>query len=264
MSDQAITTEFEANPGVDLSPVPPGLQAFTRGPSSVAALVERAETVESQFREFNNRLSRAEIELGTRTEKAVANIERLNRAFGLAERRRAVDQETAGLRREVDRKTEKGRYEVLRQMARAEEEVLAVESQFASPAHILMRSGLGSPERSRYQAQLSASGPLEIQNFAAHAVATGDKVLGAAILSRLDRMNRRERELTGVSRQELASALAGAEFKNAQAAIARIKNRLREAMDSNRAFSTGSRRLRAQSKIAMGLRRPSEVGAGDD
>lgn len=260
----ALTNDSGSDQETGPTPIPGNLTRFSFGPSSVKALVERAETVESQFREFNKRLAAAEIALDQRTERKVADIERLGRTFSPAERKRAIDQETAGLRREVDRETEKARWEVLRQLARAEEEILAVESQFSTPAVLLAREGLGTEERSRFLEQLAHSGPAEVANFAAHAVATNNKILGAAVMSRLDAMGKRERDLVGVSRQELATALVGKDHANAQAAIARIKNRMREAMNANRAFATGSRRLTAQGKIAMGLRRGAEKGTGDE
>ena len=246
------------------TPIPENLARFSFGPSTVQAMITRAADAEEYFKEFNNRLARAEIALDQRTEKKVAEVERLSRSLNQRERQRIVEQEKPGLRREVDRETEASRWEVLKSLKRAEEEILAVESQYATPAVLLAREGLGSDKRSRYLEQLSHSGPAEVRNFAAHAVATKDKVLGAAVLSRLDALNKRDRDLVGVTRQELAEALVGADFQNAQAAIARVKNRLREALNANRAFSTGSRRLRAQSKIAMGLRRGAEKGASDD
>lgn len=244
------------------SPIPTDLTRFTRGPSSVTALVERAETVESQFREFNNRLARAEMALGTRLEKTRAEIENLRDTLTPDQRRQSYDKAATSIRNEVVKASDESRWEVLKLMARAEEEIIAVESQFASPSHILMRAGLGSEQRSRYLDQISDAGPFELQNYTAHAVATGDKTLGAAILTRLDRMNRRERELAGVNRQELANALAGAEFKNAQAAIQRIRNRFREAMANNRAFQTG-KRVNVRDRIGLALSRAAEVGAGD-
>lgn len=260
----ALTNDSGSHQENGPTPIPENLTRFTFGPSTVQGLITRAADAEEYFKEFNNRLARAEITLGQRTEKEVANIERLGRTFSPAERKRAIDQETAGLRREVDRETEAGRWEVLKSLKRAEDEILAVESQFATPAILLAREGLGTPERSRFLEQLAHSGPAEVANFAAHAVATNNRILGAAVMSKLDALGKRERDLVGVSRQELATALVGKDHANAQAAIARIKNRMREAMNANRAFSTGSRHLTAQGKIAMGLRRGAEKGAADD
>lgn len=244
------------------SPIPKDLTRFTRGPSTVKGLIGRAEAVESHFKEFNNRLARAEIDLGTRIDKKRAEIESLKDTLSPDQRRQSLEKAMSTIRREATAASDKGRWEVLRLMAAAEAEILAVESQFATPAHILARAGLGSEERSRYLSQIETSGPLEIQNFAAHAVATGDKVLGAALLSRLDRMGKRERELSGVSRQQLSQALAGAEYKDAQAAIQRTKNRLREAMANNRAFESG-RAVSVKDKIGLALNRSKEEGASD-
>lgn len=256
------TSESADENEADVSPIPTDITRFTRGPSSVAALVERATTVDSQFAEFNKRLARAEIDLGTRIEKKRSEVESLRGSLSPDQRRHSLEKASTSIRNEVVKATDTSRWEVLKQMARAEEEILAVESQYQSPAHILMREGLGSPERSRFQDQISNSGPFELQNYAAHAVATDNKVLGAAILTRLDRMNRRDRELAGINRQELASALVSDEYRNAQAAIQRVKNRLREAMAANRGFMTG-KGMNVRDKIGLALNRDAEKGADD-
>jgi hypothetical protein len=245
------------------SPVPSDITKFRHGPSTVTALVERATTVDSQFKEFNKRLAKAEIDLGQRIERSTREIENLRGTLSENQRRSALEKAVNGHRREVVAATDESRFEVLKAMARAEEEILAVESQFASPAHILMRAGLGSEERSRYLSQIAAAGPMEIQNYAAHAVANGDKVLAASILSKLDSMNRRDRELSGVNRQQLAEALAGADYTNAQAAIQRVKNRLREAMANNRSFMNG-RKVSINDRIGLALKRGAEVGADNE
>ena len=95
------------------------------------------------------------------------------------------------------------------------------------------------------------------------AVANRDRVLGAAILSRLDSMKSEDRKAANVARQELAEALVGDDFKNARAAIQRIKNRTREALSANRGFMTG-KGMSLRDKIGLALNRGAEKGANDD
>ena len=142
----------------------------------------------------------------------------------------------------------------------SEAEIIATESMFASPVALLTREGIGTPERSRYLEQLAHSGPAEVRIFAGLAVANRDRVLGAAILSRLDSMKSEDRKAANVSRQELAEALVGDDYKNARAAIRRIKNRAREGLAANRGFMTG-KGMNLRDKIGLALNRDGEEGA---
>ena len=125
-----------------------------------------------------------------------------------------------------------------------------------------MREGFGSEQRSRYIAQLANSGPIEVAGFAALAVNIGNKVLAAAVMSRLDGMKTRERELSGISRDQLADLLCGEDFKKAREAITIAGNRLQSAVNQNRDFERS--KVNTTAKIGEALRLRNETGALDD
>lgn len=181
------------------SVLPLGLAAFTRAPATVTALVTRAADAAEFFKTFNNKLAAAEISVGTRAERKRFELDQLKGAVSEPELRAGREKALNAIRREVVEATDKARFAPLKAMQRVEEEVLAADTVFASPVSILAREGIGSPERSRYMEQITHSGPAELANLAALAVAERNKTLGAAILSRLDRLNKRDRELSRVS-----------------------------------------------------------------
>ncbi|MBD3785754.1 MAG: hypothetical protein IE922_02120 [Sphingomonadales bacterium] len=84
--------------------------------------------------------------------------------------------------------------------------------------------------------------------MAALAVATNNKVLGAAIMAVLDRMPRRERP---ISTAELAERLVGEETRQVQDAITRIKLAAQSAININREFTAGKVRPLDRVKLAL-------------
>jgi hypothetical protein len=131
----------------------------------------------------------------------------------------------------------------------ASAESLATTAQlWASPVVVLARAGLGSDERTNFMRQLEGAGPVELTNMAVHAAATGNKVLGAAILSVIDRMPRKDRPFNA---SELAERLVGVETKAVQDAIASIRNAAQRAIMRNREFE--QRRVNPIDRVKMAL-----------
>ena len=84
--------------------------------------------------------------------------------------------------------------------------------------------------------------------MARFAMTTGDQILGAAVLSRLDAMRSKDRP---VSAQELARTLVGEEFDEATTALRRIRETVQRAVVVNREFESG--RTDSFAKIERGL-----------
>ena len=107
---------------------------------------------------------------------------------------------------------------------------------------------VNNSERTHYQTQLEGSGNVEVKNMAALAVATGNKVLGAAVMSVVDRMPRRDRPL---STAELAERLVGDETRAVQDAITKIKLAAQAALNANREFTAG--RVKPLDRVRLAL-----------
>lgn len=118
---------------------------------------------------------------------------------------------------------------------------------------MLSRAGLGTPERTDLMKQVAASGPAEMRQLAALAIATGNKVLGAALQSVNDRLARRDR---AISSADLAEKLVGEETRAVQSAILAIKTTAQRAIVANREFEAG--KARPLDKIKLALNTPKE------
>ena len=106
------------------------------------------------------------------------------------------------------------------------------------------------------------SGPTEVAGFAALAVNAGCKIMGAAVMSKLDGMRKRERELTGVSRDYLAEIICGDDYRKAKEAITIAKNRYQSALNSNREFERA--RVNVTTRIGDALAAMDETGILDE
>ncbi len=170
--------------------------------------------------------------------------------------RRTVEQATRNsalkqareYRRTLAASSESERFDRLQALKKLDSRVVELEPLFESPVQVLSREGLGTPERSRYHEQLSAAGPRELQNYAQWAVANGNRILAAAVLSRLDALPREQRPMVAV---EFANKVVGEEYKQTRDAMRRIRLATQSAINVNRDFERG--RPDPTSKIALGL-----------
>lgn len=96
--------------------------------------------------------------------------------------------------------------------------------------------------------QLEGAGPVELTNMAVHAAATGNKILGAAIVAIIDRMPRKDRPFNAL---ELADKLVGPETRAVQDAIASIRRAAQHAIMKNREFE--QRRVNPIDRIKIAL-----------
>ena len=100
-------------------------------------------------------------------------------------------------------------------------------------------------------AQLSGAGPAELKTAATLAAATSDTVLGAAVAALLDRMPRKQRQ---VSPGELAERLVGDDVRQARAAIAAVRQAQQRALNADREFASGRRNATARISQALAQR----------
>jgi hypothetical protein len=237
------------------------LARFAQGPKTASELVQLASDTDLKYGAFEKRIGTHKNDVANRAEQIDADMNRLT-DLPCHQRAALAAKELTRYRRELREKTDKERYSDLRGLQEAEAAVNAVAPLYESPAHMLAREGFGTEDRSRYLAQMAHSGPTEVANYAALAVNTRNKTLGAAVMSRLDAMRPEERKLAGVSRHELANVLCGQDFRRAQEAITIVRNRVRSAFNRNREFELG--KVNAKACIGEALDSRRETGVLDD
>ena len=158
--------------------------------------------------------------------------------------------EARGYRRDLADGTEAERTKRLKELLAIEAKANKLAPLHESPVQMLSRMGLGSAERSRYYEQLRDAGPTELKNYAEWARYKGDRILAAAVLSRLDTLPSKSRPFKAA---EFAASIVGEEFELTKKAIERIRVATQRAVNANRNFERG--RVDAKAKISMGLAR---------
>lgn len=221
-------------------------------------LIAAASQAESLSQSFAVRVGSFEKLVSEREAQVIGEAKKYGKVSGEYDQatRRTVDQATRNAalrqareyRRTLAAESESERFDRLQAIKKLESRAIELEPLFESPVQVLSREGLGTPERSRYHEQLSAAGPRELQNYAQWAVANGDRILAAAVLSRLDALPREQRPMMAV---DFATKVVGEEYKQTRDALRRIRLATQTAINVNRAFERG--RSDPTSKIALGL-----------
>jgi hypothetical protein len=180
-------------------------------------------------------------QLGGETDPGVRNVVK-------QANRNATKREARTYRRTLAESSDGERKERLQALLAIDAEAGKLAPLFESPVQMLSRMGLGSPERSRYHEQLSNAGPRELQNYADWARHTGDRILAAAVLSKLDTLPATSRPFKAA---DFATSIVGEEFQGTRKALERIRVAVQRAVNANRDFERG--RIDATAKISMGL-----------
>jgi hypothetical protein len=187
------------------------------------------------------------------------DVERSLADLPIAQRLQVVDRAVSSHRAELKRQSADSRIAYLKTIGKFQDEVSSARPHYQSPVMMLMREGLGSERRSRLIHQIEKSGPIELASLAALAASTGDKELGAALLTRNSGVAINERPF---SSQELADALVGEEWRKVNQALAEMDRLVLEALHADSVFETG--RANATRTIQIALKRRAENAMGAD
>lgn len=223
-------------------------------------ILDAAEQAESLSQSFAIRIGTFVEQVAEREAQALANAEKYSKLPGEHDQgarqvvqqvaRNAAKREAHEYHRNLATSTEPERIERLKTLKALDSRAVQLEPLFESPVQMLGRVGLGSPERSRYQEQLASAGPRELQNHAQWALAHGDKILAAAVLSRLDALPAGQRPLRA---SDFAQQVVGDELKQVREALRKVRAAAQHAINVNRDFER--HRVDATAKIALGLAR---------
>ena len=185
-----------------------------------------------------------------------AEVARSMAAAGLPAdlQKQAADKAAATARVEIIKNSDKVRWDAIKELNASADSLATVNLLFANPVTVLSRAGLGTPERTNFTAQIAGAGPVELRQLATFAIATKNKVLGAALLSAVDQMPRKDRPFSAV---ELADRLCGEETRAVRAAIETVKVSAQKALNLNRAFTAG--RANPLDTIKLALRNQKET-----
>ena len=165
--------------------------------------------------------------------------------------KQAATQTAAKARAEFIINSDKERWDRIRELTAAADSLATVDALFANPVTVLSRAGLGTPERTNFTAQVAGAGPTELRQLAAFAVATKNRVLGAALVSAIDRMPTKNRPFSAA---DLAEHLCGEETRAVRTAIEAVRTSAQRALVANRTFQNNKANPIDKVKLALRAR----------
>lgn len=189
----------------------------------------------------------------------------ISNSQGKALAAKKASQVADGLRREEAKIAEKQTEQQFAAIFALGQQLATIENLFKSPIDMLSRVGLGSSARLTVAQQIQNAGEAECKSLAAYAIATNNKILGAAVLAQMqgitikaegntDKAIRdagQKRKALSDGKSNLAASLCGADYAKVKNAIAMAKARIQDAKDSKIRFVRASSNL---IKIKSGLR----------
>lgn len=213
---------------------------------ATADVISLAEVAARRAEKFGQLIDTLDAGVAKRAADAADSLARAG--FDAKDQQAAADKAAATARREVVANSSDARWERLRELQAASDSLAMTAMLWASPVTVLSRAGLGTPERSAYLTQLEGSGVVELRNMAALATATKNKVLGAALVTIIDRMPARSRPFSSA---ELAERLCGEEWRQVDAAIREVREAARRSIMRNREYEAGKVRPLDRVKLAL-------------
>ena len=211
-----------------------------------ADLVNLAEYASRRADKFAATIATLESGIAARAAEAADSLARAD--FPRDAQKLAAAKMAAKARVEVTQASDESRWATLKELNAAAESLALTATLYASPVVVLSRQGLGTAERSAYQMQVASAGPTELANLATFAVATNNRVLGAALVSVIDAMPARSRPF---SAQDLANQLCGDETRAILASVEAVRTANQKALNANRAFLRGRADPLANVKLAL-------------
>ena len=238
-----------AEPAFDLTPPIPFSNTPALATADVISLAEVAAKRAVKFAAMIDTLEAGPAARAAEVGRSLSNV-------GMPRRdvEAAVAKAQSAARTEVQNNSTDARWTAIKELVASAESLATTAQLWASPVVVLARAGLGSDERTNFIRQIEGAGPVELTNMAVHAAATGNKVLGAAILSIIDRMPRKDRPFSAA---DLAEKLVGVETKAVQDAIAAVRNAAQRAIMRNREFE--QRRVNPIDRVKMALNNKKEA-----
>lgn len=182
--------------------------------------------------------------------------------MGKPDRLKYATAEIADMRKRVLATSDEKRTNLVKEIMGWERRVSKVSPLFDSPAAILTSVGTGTPEYANYREELAAAGPAEITKQAGRAILTKDKLLARAVMARVDALPRETRQKLKFSRQSLAEASVGQDFKICQDAFLRAKRLSSVAVARFRAMNSGKPMI-PMNKISAALAKRKETGESE-
>lgn len=223
-----------------------------RAAETATAFSRKIEKLQATVREARDNYSREADDL-------IASASSEDRATARALAKKNAANKAANLHRQLIASSEPERAAMLKGLQTLATEAAAISAVYTSPAAMLGRVALGDPKRTQYQLQLEGAGPVELETAARTAIMTGDLVLGAAIVTVIDR---RPRDRRPFAVQAFAERALGEVWKRIHAKLEGVQLAYKSAVAADREFVRG--KADGTTNLSLALSRQAITDAEGD
>jgi len=249
-------------PGVNFKTIPTDVpltvenidRLAARASELATAFAARIRSIQTQFTEARERYSREAQEIVRDTEPG-------GRAVAKQFAKRQQASRLAKFRITIAESSHNSREELLRPLAKLAADAAFLMTLCNSPAQMLGRVALGENKRTQYQTQLEGAGPVELETAAVTAIATGDVVLAAAIVTVVDR---RPLDRRPFSVAAFAERMWGEQHSNITAKLKGVMLAQRTALAANNEFVRGKADPLMNLSNQLAARAIAEASGDDD
>ncbi len=177
---------------------------------------------------------------------------------GVPNAKSIINKSVSGRRHEMIRESADIRKAYIRELSGVAERIKSASAHYKSPMQMLMRSTLGSEQRSRYLQQIEHSGPVELASMAEYAAAKQDSNLAAALCSKVSGMKTADRPF---GPNDLADVMCGELHRELSQALVECERQVLEALQADTEFETGKANPQRSIEIALLKKREQNIGA---
>jgi hypothetical protein len=224
-------------------------------PKTAEALAEKAEALVTSFRATIGNLSEAVSAARQRIESQHSSIVPTNvpksQVQGIVGAVKvAVGRDVRAFTADLLKSSDHDRTEQLRQAKSHADSLASLLHVYPTPTSYLSGTTVSDPRRAQYVAALAHAGPAELSTYARQALATNDRALAAAIVSRNDALGEKGRLFSSL---DFAKKFVGTEHAALDRAAKRAGAALQAMLLANRQLERGGSDG-STGRIALGLR----------
>lgn len=223
-------------------------------PQAAEAMAAKAESLVNSFRATIDNLSSAVDAARAKFESQHSSIvppdvpkSQVQGIMGAV--RAAVDRDTRAYTADLLRATEDNRVDQLRQAKAQADALAALVYVYPTPTAYLSGTTVADPRRAQFVAALAHAGPAELSTYARQALATNDRALAAAVVSRNDSLGEKGRLFSSL---DFARKFVGVEHDSLDRAAKRAATAVQAMVLANRKLERGGR-SDPIGRIALGL-----------
>jgi hypothetical protein len=241
-------------------PTGPNLASLAGAPKSLAEIITLKKDSRARLLKLKVSVAFQESDIAKKTEAIKAEWNR-NTDIPASARKKYAEEAITRYRKERVAASDEADWADVAALGTAEARMKSIKDHWNATS-MLAREGLGTPELAFYLERVANSGPAELTNLGREAIITNNRLLGAAVMTKLGSLNKSNRDLVPFTSIELAETLLATDLAQVREAMRVTINNAQDGINTRKAYES-TRPQGGLSKIKLALDRAEETGVLD-